>query len=161
MWNEGTGRGATGGGVSNTFDLPDWQAHVGVPARADGKPGRGVPDVAADADPQTGYRVLVDGSSTIIGGTSAVSPLWAALVARLVQGTGRRLGLLQPALYAQATAGTVAAGFRDITDGNNGAFTAAGGLGPVHRSRRTRRRGAARRPPRHRRHGLDRRAPRR
>ena len=52
---------------------------------AGGQVGRGVPDVAADADPNTGYEVRVDGSSVVVGGTSAVAPLWAGLVALLNQ----------------------------------------------------------------------------
>ncbi|HWN34885.1 MAG TPA: peptidase S53, partial [Pseudonocardia sp.] len=129
VWNNGTGGGATGGGVSTTFGLPAWQASAGVPARAGGSghSGRGVPDVAAVADPQTGYRVRVNGSDTVVGGTSAVAPLWAALAARLAQATGRPLGLPQPALYRGAAAGTVARGFRDITSGNNGAYRAGPG----------------------------------
>lgn len=136
VWNNGRGGGATGGGVSAVFPLPSWQAGVGVPSGADGTDaggsangpgGRGVPDVAAVADPQTGYRVRVDGQDTVIGGTSAVAPLWAALVARLVQSTGRPLGLAQPALYDSVRAGQVAEGFRDITVGDNGAFSATAG----------------------------------
>lgn len=122
VWNNGTGRGATGGGVSTVFPLPSWQGSAGVPAGPGGKPGRGVPDVSAVADPQTGYRIRVDGQDLVIGGTSAVAPLWAALVARLVQAGGRRLGLLQPKLY-----GAAGAGFRDITVGNNGAYQAGAG----------------------------------
>ena len=124
---------ATGGGVSDTFALPAWQANVGVPHRAGAAgagpsgTGRGVPDVAADADPRTGYRVLVDGQAQVIGGTSAVAPLWAALVCRLVQATGTRLGLLPPHLYAGARAGRAAAGLRDITSGANGAYPAGPG----------------------------------
>ncbi len=129
VWNNGAGAGATGGGVSSTYPLPSWQATAGVPQPA-GRAGRGVPDVAAVADPQTGYRVLVDGRSMVIGGTSAVSPLWAALVARLAQATGRKLGLLQPALYAAAQAGQVPPGFRDITSGTNGAYPAGPGWDP-------------------------------
>jgi kumamolisin len=126
VWNNGAGRGATGGGVSDAFPLPSWQRAVAVP-KLGGKTGRGVPDVAAVADPQTGYQVRVDGQDLVIGGTSAVSPLWAALVARLVQATGRKLGLLQPTLYGGVTAGAVAPGFRDVTSGNNGAYTAGPG----------------------------------
>jgi kumamolisin len=63
----------------------------------------------------------------VIGGTSAVAPLWAALVARLVQSTGRPLGLLQPTLYDSVPAGQVAAGFRDIVTGDNGAYQASAG----------------------------------
>ncbi len=126
VWNNGPGSGATGGGVSDTFARPAWQANVGVPSSGSAN-GRGVPDVAAVADPQTGYRVLVDGKEMVIGGTSAVAPLWAALIARLAQATGTRLGLAQPKLYDSITAGTTPAGFRDITAGNNGAYQAAPG----------------------------------
>ncbi|SEA65172.1 S53 family peptidase [Leifsonia sp. 21MFCrub1.1] len=136
VWNNGTGGGATGGGVSAVFPLPSWQAGVGVPSGADGTDaggarngagGRGVPDVSAVADPQTGYRIRVDGQDTVIGGTSAVAPLWAALVARLAQSTGKPLGLLQPRLYDAVPAGQVADGFRDITTGDNGAYRATAG----------------------------------
>ena len=92
MWNEGTGNGATGGGISDTFPRPDWQAGAGVAAQADA----GVPDVAGDADPESGYQVLVDGKAMVIGGTSAVAPLWAALVCRLAEGAARKFGLLAP-----------------------------------------------------------------
>jgi kumamolisin len=129
VWDNGVGNGATGGGVSDVFALPTWQQAVGVPSRA-GSTGRGVPDVSGVADPQTGYRVRVDGKDLVIGGTSAVAPLWAALVARLAQGTGRRFGLLQPTLYAALAAGAVPPGFRDITSGSNGAYTAAPGWDP-------------------------------
>ncbi|MEO8888065.1 MAG: S53 family peptidase [Jatrophihabitantaceae bacterium] len=122
VWNDGSTGGATGGGVSDTFPRPAWQATAGVPAS-----GRGVPDVAADADPQTGYQVLVDGSQLVIGGTSAVAPLWAALAARLVQATGRRLGPLSPALYAGVAAGSAAPGLRDIVAGSNGSYSAGPG----------------------------------
>jgi kumamolisin len=127
VWNDGSGGGATGGGVSAAFELPDWQQPVDVPAAAGGRTGRGVPDVAAVADPETGYAVRVDGHDTVIGGTSAVAPLWAALVARLVQATGAPLGLSQTALYADAVKGRSPAGFRDITSGENGAYSATAG----------------------------------
>jgi kumamolisin len=86
-----------------------------------------VPDVAGNADPVTGYQVLVDGQPQVIGGTSAVAPLWAALACRLAQATQRSLGLLAEPLYAGATAGQAAPGFRDITSGNNGAYSAGPG----------------------------------
>jgi kumamolisin len=126
VWNNGFGSGATGGGVSDTFPLPSWQQNVGVPKNGR-RAGRGVPDVAGDADPQTGYQVRVDGSDLVIGGTSAVAPLWAALIARLAQATGRRFGLIQPLLYANAGSGAVPAGFRDVTSGDNGAYQAGPG----------------------------------
>jgi kumamolisin len=121
VWNNGAGGGATGGGVSDVFPLPSWQAKSGVPAPTAKAGGRGVPDVAAVADPQTGYEVLVDGTRAVYGGTSAVAPLWAALVARLAQATGSPLGLINPALY------TGGAGFRDVVSGNNGSFSAKRG----------------------------------
>jgi kumamolisin len=128
VWNDGAQGGATGGGVSDSFGLPGWQASAGVPGQAgSGRAGRGVPDVAGNADPRTGYQVRVDGQDTVVGGTSAVAPLWAALICRLAQATGRSFGLMQPLLYAGVSAGKTAAGFRDITQGNNGAYTA--GLG--------------------------------
>ena len=128
VWDDGGQGGATGGGVSDVFPLPDWQADVGVPDRSGATTsGRGVPDVAADADPQTGYQVYVDGKASVIGGTSAVAPLWAGLTARLAQLTGKPLGLLQPTLYAGATAGQPSPALRDITTGNNGAYQAGPG----------------------------------
>ncbi|MDQ6934443.1 MAG: S53 family peptidase [Actinomycetota bacterium] len=131
VWNDGASGGATGGGVSGVFALPAWQSAAGVPGRSGGSAGgRGVPDVAGDADPQTGYQVYVDGQPSVIGGTSAVAPLWAGLVARLAQSAGKRFGLLQPKLYAAAKAGATAPGFRDITSGNNGAYNAGPGWDP-------------------------------
>lgn len=127
VWNDGASGGATGGGVSDVFATPSWQSAVGVPTAASGFAGRGVPDVSGDADPQTGYQVRVDGTDQVFGGTSAVAPLWAALIARIVQSTGTPVGLLQPKLYAGATGSATATGFRDITSGNNGAFAAKTG----------------------------------
>ncbi len=128
VWNSGANGGSTGGGVSDAYPMPDWQAKAGVPDRVGGTAsGRGVPDVAGDADPATGYRLYVDGQTVVLGGTSAVAPLWAALVCRLSQSVGRPLGLLQPVLYASATAGAAATGFRDVTQGDNGAYRAGPG----------------------------------
>lgn len=135
VWNNGPGRGATGGGVSDTFGLPPWQASVGVPAPAGrsgavAAAGRGVPDVAADADPGTGYQVLVDGTAMVIGGTSAVDSLWAALICRLAEALGHPLGLMHPALYRAARPGSTPAGFRDVTTGDNGRYHAGPGWDP-------------------------------
>jgi kumamolisin len=127
VWNDGAGGGATGGGVSDVFGLPAWQAAAGVPARVGGGIGRGVPDVAGNADPNTGYQVLVDGQQSVIGGTSAVAPLWAALIARMAQAKGKRFGLIQVILYAGATSGHAVPGFHDITSGSNGAYAAGPG----------------------------------
>jgi kumamolisin len=84
-----------------------------------------VPDVAGDADPQSGYRVVVNGQTQVIGGTSAVAPLWAGLVARLNQQLALPVGWLTPLLYAPPIAGSGA--LRDITEGSNGAYTAGSG----------------------------------
>ncbi len=124
VWDDtAQGGGATGGGISDRFDLPAYQSSAGVPSSANpgGRVGRGVPDVAGDADPQTGYAVRVDGQDLVIGGTSAVAPLWAALVARLNQAIGRDVGDLHPVLYANPSA------LRDITSGTNGAYAAGPG----------------------------------
>jgi kumamolisin len=128
VWNDGSSGGAGGGGVSDVFALPAWQTSAGVPGNAaSGSPGRGVPDVAGDADPDTGYQVLVDGQSTVIGGTSAVAPLWAALVSRLAQATDGPFGLIQEVLYAGVASGQAAPGFQDIISGSNGAYSAGPG----------------------------------
>jgi len=134
VWNElASNEGAGGGGVSDVFPLPSFQENAGVPAQAGASAsgstggGRGVPDVAGNADPVTGYQVVVDGQQQAIGGTSAVAPLWAGLIARLAQATGKRFGLLQPMLYAGVTPGVAATGFNDIVEGNNGAYKAGAG----------------------------------
>ena len=131
VWNEtAANEGAGGGGVSDEFALPSWQADAGVPARAAGglgSGGRGVPDVAGNADPATGYQIYSGGNAQVVGGTSAVAPLWAALVSRLAEASGQRFGLIQTLLYAGVTPGTAVAGFRDITSGNNGAYAAGPG----------------------------------
>ena len=129
VWNEvANNEGAGGGGVSVVFPLPSWQANAGVPASAaGGATGRGVPDVAGNADPTTGYLVVVDGQQQPIGGTSAVAPLWAGLIARLAQATGKTFGLLQPLIYAGVTPGSTTPGFNDIVDGDNGAYKAGPG----------------------------------
>jgi kumamolisin len=133
VWNEtAANEGAGGGGVSDQFALPPFQATAGIPGRSGGSGsgaagGRGVPDVAGNADPTTGYQIRSGGQAQVVGGTSAVAPLWAALISRLAQATGQRFGLLQPVLYAGVTPGTDAPGFRDITSGNNGAYAAGPG----------------------------------
>jgi len=127
VWNElANDEGATGGGVSDMFPLPSYQNGVGVPPSANpgGRVGRGVPDVAGDADPNTGYDTLVDGQSGVIGGTSAVAPLWAGLIALINQSLGKPAGFVNALLYANAA---TAGDFNDITTGNNGAYSAAPG----------------------------------
>jgi kumamolisin len=124
VWDDLPSGGATGGGVSDVFPLPTWQDGFDVPAPTVQAGGRGVPDVSGDADPNTGYNIRVDGEDAVFGGTSAVAPLWAGLVARMNQQLGKPIGFLNPIIYAQAVE---ASGFHDITEGNNGAFTATEG----------------------------------
>lgn len=131
VWNEiANDEGATGGGVSNAFALPAYQSSAGVPAQPKtGFVGRGVPDVAGDADPTTGYLILVDGENAVVGGTSAVAPLWAGLITLINQQLGNPVGFVNPALYGLQNS------FNDITTGNNddgnlGYFSARAGWDP-------------------------------
>jgi len=125
VWNNRNGW-ATGGGVSEVFAMPPWQAKAKVPKSLNpgGKKGRGLPDVSADADGDSGYQIRVDGVDAVSGGTSAVAPLWAALIALINQKRGTPLGFVNPLLYnAPANANA----FRDITVGDNAAFTSSKG----------------------------------
>ena len=125
VWNElAHNEGATGGGVSDVFGLPSWQSGAKVPRPTNPKGGRGVPDVSGDADPTTGYVTLVDGHSGVIGGTSAVAPLWAGLIALINESIGKPVGFINPLLYQNASS---AGDFNDITSGNNGAYSAGPG----------------------------------
>jgi len=127
VWNElKNDEGATGGGISDFFPLPSYQQNAGVPpsANPNHRVGRGVPDVCGDADPNSGYQTYVDGSPDVIGGTSAVAPLWAALIALLNENLKQPVGFLNPLLYQK---GASSGGFRDITSGNNGAYSAEPG----------------------------------
>jgi kumamolisin len=118
VWGDGTPNGnGTGGGYSVLFPPPDWQ--VGAPP-SPGQPGRMVPDVAADADPNTGYLVVANGNEFQVGGTSAVAPLYSGLFAAF----GRKLGFVLPTLWQNPGA------FVDITQGSNGSFNAAVGPDP-------------------------------
>jgi len=124
VWNNGAGNGAGGGGVSVAFEAPSWQAGLKATTKAGQATvlaKRGVPDVAGDADPQSGYEVRVDGQTSVIGGTSAVAPLWAGLIAIVNANKKTRVGFVNPALYNQPAA------FHDITTGDNGNFKAASG----------------------------------
>jgi len=128
VWNEGASEGAGGGGVSNVFALPSYQASAGVPKAPNGSAGRGVPDVAGNADPVTGYQIYLAGEQQVIGGTSAVAPLMAGLIALINQSLaqqtpGTTAGFVNPLLY-----GSAAAAFRDITSGNNDIYGKLKGL---------------------------------
>jgi kumamolisin len=124
VWNDHDGN-STGGGVSSYYGVPAWQEGARVPASVneDGRPGRGVPDVAGNADPDTGYLVGDGKTMRPFGGTSAVAPLWAALVAQLNQRLGSRVGFLNPLLYEQIDRSV----FNDVSKGTNGAYRARRG----------------------------------
>jgi kumamolisin len=122
VWNGLPSGGATGGGVSNFFPLPTWQANAGVPAPTNPAGGRGIPDVCGNADPATGYQIRIDGANYVIGGTSAVAPLWAGLIALANQQNGQSAGFIQPAIYATKAASA----FNDITSGTNYTGTPVG-----------------------------------
>ena len=113
VWN--SNGGGTGGGISGLFPVPAYQAGIDLPASANGsgKTGRGVPDVAGDADPDTGYRIVVDGQVEVIGGTSAVAPLWAGLFALVAEAAGKPVGQPHAQLYAHPAA------FQDVLSGDN------------------------------------------
>ena len=119
VWNDGTQGGATGGGVSVVYKRPSWQPAGNIPG---GGKMRAVPDFAGNADPDTGWNIVVDGQNTVVGGTSAVAPLYAALIALLNQATGKSI-VADPTMYPLA-----AKAFRDITKGDNGVYVAVKGF---------------------------------
>ncbi len=124
VWNDSPGQTngeGTGGGYSTLFPVQSWQ--VGAPPAPTGTSfgtGRMVPDVAGDADPNTGYNVYVHGAGTVVGGTSAVAPLYAGLFAAF----GTKLGFINATLWSNPSA------FNDITSGDNGQFKALVGPDP-------------------------------
>jgi kumamolisin len=119
------GAGATGGGISDVFPLPPWQSFARIPGSVnDGHNGRGVPDIAGNADGDSGYVIYVNGGPTTkaIGGTSVSTPLYAALVALLNAGLGESIGYLNPTLYAGPNYV-----FRDIADGQSNSWSGSPG----------------------------------
>jgi len=113
VWNDSGagGPGATGGGISARFPVPAYQTSVNLPERVGtGTIGRGVPDIAGNASENSGYPQVINGDRPQpVGGTSAVAPLYAGLIARINANLGRSVGFLNPALYQLPTAA-----FRDI-----------------------------------------------
>jgi kumamolisin len=124
VWNDNPGQTdgeGTGGGYSTVFPVQSFQ--MGAPPAPSGTKygtGRMVPDVAGDADPSTGYEVYVHGSTSVVGGTSAVAPLYAGLFGSF----GTKLGFVTPRLWQNQGA------FTDITQGGNGLYNAAKGPDP-------------------------------
>lgn len=119
--------GASGGGVSVVFPLPHWQTECRVPRTAKGARGRGVPDVAANADPLTGYRIYAHGGWHVGAGTSASAPLWAGLIARLNQERGEPIGLATAHLYKHRAKLHRTRGIVSVTKGSNGVYRARRG----------------------------------
>jgi kumamolisin len=114
VWNDvgAGGPGASGGGVSDNslFTLPAYQAKAGVPNQIrTHKPGRGIPDIAGNASENSGYPQSIGGKSQPVGGTSAVAPLYAGLIAVINANLGRSVGFINPTLYSLP-----ATTFRDI-----------------------------------------------
>jgi kumamolisin len=105
--------GGTGGGVSALFAKPAYQAGIKVPKPSAKKGGRGVPDVAGDADPDSGYRIVAGGQTGLIGGTSAVAPLWAGIAAVMSAARGTPVGDMHTLLYATPSV------LKDIVSGDN------------------------------------------
>jgi kumamolisin len=128
VWNDDPGRTdgeGTGGGYSTVFPPQSFQVGAPYPPQylLGGQPpgdGRMIPDIAANADPNTGYWMFVHGHQIPMGGTSAVAPLYAGLFAAF----GKGLGFITPQLWANQTC------FNDITQGENGAYQALGGPDP-------------------------------
>jgi kumamolisin len=124
VWNGGSVfAGAGGGGVSSVWRLPDYQLNLDAAAS---KAMRNVPDVALNADPDTGYSIYYVGDWTVFGGTSAAAPLWAAFAAHVNQ---RRealglapLGFANPFIYRIGASERYNQDFHDIADGSNNLY---------------------------------------
>ncbi|HEY1425579.1 MAG TPA: S53 family peptidase [Caulobacteraceae bacterium] len=133
VWFDGDGLrrdggGSTGGGVSAAFGRPAWQASINIPSVNPGAPaGRIAPDISANAAGSTGYFTISEGQAGVSGGTSAATPLWAALISRLVE-TRTPVGYLTPLLYEAASGGgTIGSqACNDIVSGNNNTAAAGG-----------------------------------
>lgn len=123
-----------GGGISQQFQAPSFQSGLN-PSGANGQTGRFVPDVSANADPQTGYAIVCTvstagctGSGIVVGGTSAAAPLWAggaALMNQSLAKSNKQLGNVNAALYAASSAQN--SGFHDVTSGTNLLYNAGPG----------------------------------
>jgi kumamolisin len=110
VWN--SNGGATGGGTSQLFSAPSFQS-----SQTTGQ--RFVPDVAADADPSSGYYIYSAGSWQTVGGTSGATPLWAGFAALQTQIHGSGLGNLDGTLYSIGNGSSYSTGFNDVTSGDN------------------------------------------
>lgn len=116
-WNQ------SGGGFSSFFPAPSYQQSLPASAQSLLKNRRGVPDVSGNANPSTGLAMYQNGSWTLAGGTSASTPLWAAMMAIANQMAGHPLGFLNPTLYKLLSSPHYTQDFHDITTGNNSVNT--------------------------------------
>lgn len=126
VWNNlDVGEGATGAGMSSLFSRPSWQTRDKID-----KTNRCLPDIVGNASPLTGYNIYLNGSWSVVAGTSAVAPIYSGLIARINQLLGKNIGYAHPILYAINNRS-----YKDILHGNNGWWTAgeffdlASGLG--------------------------------
>jgi kumamolisin len=134
VWNDGTS--GTGGGISDLFPVPAFQTGVALPPSVNGgRVGRGVPDIAGNAAPSSGYKVVSNGQAGVVGGTSAVAPLWAGLTALLNQNAAAPLGFFLDKLYPasgvtrQIEAGNNRPAGSELGYGAGGKWNACTGLG--------------------------------
>jgi subtilase family serine protease len=110
----------SGGGFSAFYSTPNYQQTVASSSSGAFKGKRGIPDVSADAAPRSGMMLVIGGIEQPAGGTSASTPVWAALVAIANQMAGHTLGFINPALYkVAASSSNYAADFYDVTNGSN------------------------------------------
>src|SRR5581483_10706328 len=128
VWNDGLGNGAGGGGVSTIWPIPSWQANVST---VYSKTHRNVPDVALNADTNTGYAIFYNGEWQIYGGTSCAAPLWAAFTSlvnqSLTEANKPSLGFANPILYGLASGAAYVSDFHDVKVGNNLFYKASQG----------------------------------
>jgi kumamolisin len=122
-WEDPLQTSGTGGGVSTIFGRPAWQTGPGTSNSFNTGNMREVPDVAADADPQTSAEIYVNGSFVEVGGTSQAVPIWAGIAAVMNQyleaNGGHAAGFLNPALYALASQAQAYPPFHDVVTGTN------------------------------------------
>ena len=128
-WN--SSGGATGGGISQKFPRPDYQSNLAIPKNPQNPNflGRGVPDIAGNADPSTGWKIRVGGVDQLSGGTSAVAPMFAGLSLRISSIIGGNTGPWNPFLYRTGMGG--GAIYNDIILGHNNGYSTAFGWDPV------------------------------
>lgn len=116
VWDNNPTSSATGGGISSFFAKPSYQNSVSY---LSSQTHRCTPDISGCADPNTGYIIYINTQNYLVGGTSAVAPLFSALIARMNTIYSATVGFLQPRLYSAPN--NIC---KDITSGNNGAYTA-------------------------------------